>query len=59
MQSAVVIAKSGILVNIPAPARYALHQLVINQRSPAAMQTKAKKDILQAEQILSLLIEER
>jgi hypothetical protein len=59
VQSAVVIAKSGILVNIPAPARYALHKLVINQRRPAVMQTKARKDILQAEQILSVLIEER
>jgi len=59
VQSAVVIAKSGILVNIPAPARYALHKLVINQRRPPAMQTKARKDILQAEQILSVLIEER
>ncbi len=59
VQSAVVIAKSGILVNIPTPARYALHKLVINQRRPAAMQTKARKDVLQAEQILTILLEER
>jgi hypothetical protein len=60
VQSAIVIAKSGILVNIPTPARYALHKLVVSQRRPPAMQTKAQKDILQeAEQLLSLLIEER
>jgi len=59
VQPAIIIAKAGILVNIPTPARYALHKLVVSQRRPPAMQTKARKDILQAEQILSVLIEER
>ncbi|MDM8558668.1 GSU2403 family nucleotidyltransferase fold protein [Candidatus Parabeggiatoa sp. HSG14] len=59
VQSAIVVAKAGILVNIPTPARYALHKLVISQRRPSAMHTKARKDILQAEQILSILIEDR
>jgi hypothetical protein len=59
VQSAVVVAKAGLLVQIPTPARYALHKLVISQRRPAAMQTKARKDILQATQLLSVLIEDR
>ncbi len=59
MQSAIIVAKAGILVNIPTPARYALHKLVVSQHRPPLMHTKARKDLLQAEQILSVLIEER
>ncbi len=39
--------------------RYALHKLVISRRRPAALQTKAKKDILQAQQLLSVLLADR
>ncbi len=59
VQPAVVAAQAGILVNVPAPARYALHKLVISRRRPAALQTKAKKDILQAQQLLSVLLADR
>ncbi len=36
-QSAVVVAKAGVLVNVPTPGRYALHKLVASQRRMAAM----------------------
>lgn len=58
-QPAVVVNKAGILVNVPSPARYALHKLVSSIRRPAAMQTKTIKDKEQAELLLSVLVEDR
>jgi len=58
-QAAVVVAKAGLLVNVPSPARYALHKLVIAERRVAAFQTKAKKDLSQAEQLLQVLLRDR
>lgn len=58
-QPAVVVAKAGILVNVPAPARYALHKLVAAERRVPAFQTKTKKDIQQAEQLIEALIQDR
>ncbi len=58
-QPAVVVARAGVLVNVPTPARYALHKLVIAQRRVAAMHTKTLKDIRQAELLLSVLLEDR
>lgn len=58
-QQAVLIAKGGILVNVPAPARYAFHKLVTSQRRPAAFQVKGAKDIRQAEQLFIVLAQDR
>lgn len=58
-ETAVVVARAGILVNVPAPARYALHKLVIAKRRKATMQTKVLKDIAQAQQLIELLIQDR
>ncbi len=59
IQPAVMVARAGILVNVPSPARYALHKLVTAVRRPAAFQAKAIKDIAQAEQLLLVLMEDR
>ena len=59
VQPAVVVAKAGMMVNVPAPARYALHKLVIAQRRAATIQTKALKDIGQAEQLVAVLLQDR
>jgi hypothetical protein len=56
---AVVVARAGILVNVPAPARFALHKLVTAVRRPAAWQTRALKDLSQARQLLEVLVEDR
>lgn len=48
-----------MLVNVPAPARYALHKLVVAERRIAAFQTKTRKGAHQAEQLLQVLIRER
>lgn len=58
-QPAVIVARAGVLVNIPSPARYALHKLVASSRRPAAMQTKTIKDIDQARLLLTVLFEDR
>lgn len=59
IQPAAIIAKAGILVNVPSPARYAIHKLVTSVHRPAAMQGKSIKDIEQAKMLLSVLIEDR
>ena len=48
VQPAVVVAKAGLLVNVPAPARFALHKLVTSERRIAAFQSMAQKDLAQA-----------
>lgn len=58
-QPAVIVAKAGILVNVPAPARYALHKLVTAQRRAATMQTKTLKDIGQAVRLIEVLLKDR
>lgn len=56
---AVVINGGATLVRVPAPARYAIHKLIIAQERSAAGLAKRDKDYLQAFQILSLLHDER
>lgn len=58
-QPAALVARAGILVNVPAPARYALHKLVIAERRVPAFQTKTRKDVFQAEQLISVLVRDR
>ena len=47
------------MVNVPSPARFALHKLVVSQRRPATEHAKAKKDVLQAAQIIACLLDQR
>jgi len=58
-QEAAIPFRSGILVSVPDPARFALHKLVVSQRRPVAQQLKAKKDILQASTLINILLEDR
>jgi len=58
-QLAAIAFRSGILVNVPAPARFAVHKLVIYRRRPAAQQVKARKDIQQAIERVNILLEDR
>lgn len=58
-QPAVIVARAGILVNVPSPARYALHKLIASVRRPVAMQTKSLKDIEQSKLLLEVLVEDR
>jgi hypothetical protein len=56
---AAVVGGSGILVNVPLPARYALHKLWVARNRPVAEQTKALKDRAQAEQLIEVLRRDR
>lgn len=56
---AVVVAGSGVLVNVPDPARFAFHKLWLASRRPVAEQTKAHKDRRQAAGVLEVLLEDR
>lgn len=56
---AVVVAGSGVLVNVPDPARFAFHKLWLASRRPVAEQTKANKDRRQAASVLEVLLEDR
>ena len=56
---AVVVARHGIVVNVPDPARFALHKLVLSERRGVREQLKSEKDRMQAQQVLEILAEER
>ena len=59
VQPAALPFRQGVLVNIPSPARFALHKLVVSQRRPPGFATKARKDITQAEAVLRVLLSDR
>lgn len=56
---AVVVAGSGILVNVPTPGRFALHKLWLSRERDISQQAKAKKDVRQAQQLIAVLEEDR
>ena len=59
LQPAVLLYEHGIMVNVPAPGRFAIHKCVISQKRPAAFAAKATKDRIQAEQVFQVLLENR
>ena len=56
---AVALYRSGILVQIPQPERYAIHKLIVAQRRPTGSEAKARKDLAQAELLIRILTEDR
>ncbi len=56
---AVGLYRHGILLQIPRPERYAVHKLIVAARRPDRQQLKARKDILQAEVLTEVLVEDR
>lgn len=58
-QKAVMLAKAGVVVNVPNPARFALHKLVVSQRRHQGQRAKTLKDIKQAEQVIAVLLDQR
>ena len=56
---AAVVSGSGVHVNVPSPARFALHKLWLAAQRPVSEQAKARKDTRQAEQLLDLLLLDR
>lgn len=54
------IYREGILVKAPRPERFAIHKLIVsNRRREGPDSQKAKKDLMQAELLISILSEDR
>lgn len=47
-----------VLANLPNPARFALHKLIVSESRPAAFAAKAQKDRLQAAMLLDAVLAE-
>ncbi len=58
-QNAAVIDGGGVLVQVPQPARFALHKLLVARSRPAVFQTKGDKDLRQAAFLIDVLSEDR
>jgi hypothetical protein len=58
-EKAILINGGAALVNVPSPARFAFHKLLVATLRPVAFQAKAKKDVAQSCQILEVLVSER
>ena len=58
-QTALLCGDSATTVNVPHPARYALHKLIVAGEREGAFQSKSNKDLMQAGLLLSALREMR
>jgi len=60
-EKAVVLYNAGILVNVPAPERYAVHKLIVSRQriETRESQDKARKDLRQASELIEILMEVR
>lgn len=58
-ENAIALNGGAGLVKVPAPARFALHKLLVAHLRPAAMQGKAAKDLAQASNVLQALLDDR
>ncbi len=56
---AAVLYRSGVLVNVPQPARYAIHKLIVATRRSATARQKSAKDIQQSAALIRILAEDR
>ncbi|MGZ8983207.1 MAG: GSU2403 family nucleotidyltransferase fold protein [Methylotenera sp.] len=55
---AAVLYGAGILVNVPDPAKYAMHKLAVSQLHPVSMPEKKRKDLMQAEALIEYLLDQ-
>lgn len=56
---AVIVSTTGILVQVPEPARFAVHKLLVASNRDSRSSVKAAKDRQQAFHVMSFLAEER
>lgn len=57
--AAPIVNGGATMVNIPDPARFALHKLIVSVNRSIAMQTKAGKDRQQAAEMIEVLMQDR
>ncbi|RYY02298.1 MAG: hypothetical protein EOO53_11890 [Gammaproteobacteria bacterium] len=58
-QKAALLNKSAVLVNVPDPARFALHNLVISGTRPRSELVKTRKEVAQATLLIEVLLADR
>jgi hypothetical protein len=58
-ERAAVLDSGGFLVLVPAPARFALHKIIVSTARSTSHETKALKDLAQAAELLTHLAEAR
>src|SRR5215470_8762816 len=58
-QAAAFYEEGAVIVNVPAPARYALHKLLVWGEREEAFRTKGTKDLLQAAALIAHLKDHR
>lgn len=58
-QPAALVNGGAVLVNVPTPARFALHKLLVATDRPSALHTKVEKDLAQAALLVDALEEDR
>ena len=56
-QAALVSSQGAIVVNVPDPARYALHKGLVAGERPISERAKATKDLIQAASMMSYMQE--
>jgi len=56
---AIAIYRSGLLVQIPRPERFAIHKLILSERRRGHQRGKAQKDVRQAKVLIEFLLEAR
>jgi len=54
-----LLYEHGIMINVPAPGRFAIHKCIVSQKRPAALAAKTLKDQSQAAQIFEVLLDSR
>lgn len=54
----IMLVGGGALTRVPHPARFALHKLIVSQRRDSIETAKKRKDLLQAQQLIELLMED-
>lgn len=59
IQPVVLLYRHGILINVPAPGRFAVHKCVVSQRRAPAQAVKARKDLEQAAAVFNVLLQDR
>ena len=59
IQPAVLLYGHGVMINVPAPGRFAVHKCAISQKRGSGSAAKIRKDLSQAEQVFRVLLDLR
>jgi len=58
-QAALLTRNDAVVVNVPAPERFALHKLIVADERAGAWRTKAHKDVMQSAALIEVLRDQR